>query len=121
MVLESIFVQTPMNDKQPWLIHGSVTAEHEDFLIGNRAGLEALQAAIHRALAEGQANLGLPNIEFIGVRMVETDPRTTSPKPMPRRDKIVFYLWMTLGILIFAVLAYVLFVGLSTIQSWRYP
>jgi hypothetical protein len=92
-----------MNENRAWIAHGSETSEHEDLLIGNRSGLEALEAAIHRALMDGEAPIKEPGIEFLGVRVVETDPRKERG-PMTLKDKIcLFLLILLLGFLLYAL------------------
>jgi hypothetical protein len=76
-----------MNEERPWIAHGSETSEHEDFLIGNRAGLEALKSAIERALYEGESLLHQPGIEYLGIRVVAKDPRRP-PGPDTFREKV---------------------------------
>lgn len=103
-----------MPPEAPWIAHGSETAEHEDFLIGNRAGLEALKSAIERALADGEAGINDPKIEFIGIRVVDQDPRK-APAPVTPWGRLK----LALVVLVLAYLAFALLVGLHTIGTWR--
>jgi hypothetical protein len=77
-----------MNEERPWIAEGSETSQHEDFLIGNRAGLEALKSAIERALyGEGESLLHQPGIHYVGIRVVHNDPRRP-PGPHTLREKL---------------------------------
>ncbi|HEX8371730.1 MAG TPA: hypothetical protein VF585_03045 [Chthoniobacterales bacterium] len=70
-----------MTEEALWVAHGSEAGElHEDFLIGSRAGLEALRSAIEEALRSGEGPISHPGIEYIGVRLIEVDPRLSIPK-----------------------------------------
>lgn len=72
----------------PWIADGSETSQHEDFLIGNHAGLEALKSAIERALhGEGESLLHQPGIQYIGIRVVQDDPRQP-PRPHTLGEKL---------------------------------
>lgn len=51
--------------------HGSIWAEYEDLLIGNKEGLEALRDAIDEALQKGESKNEVG--EFYGVRCLDTD------------------------------------------------
>jgi hypothetical protein len=104
----------PMREQRAWIAHGSDTAEHEDFLIGNRAGLEALKSAIEGALYKGEGMIGQPGSKFIGVRMVEAEP-CESAEPMTLKDKAV----LALLVLLLSFLIFALFVGLNTIRTWK--
>lgn len=59
-----------MDSDKKHVYHGSGWSQHEDALIGNREGLEALRAAIDEALEKGesQAEIG----EFLAVRCLDT-------------------------------------------------
>jgi hypothetical protein len=65
---------------KPWIAHGSEWAEHEDYLIGNREGLSHLRDAIDDAIKTGIAKIEIEegHIEFVGVKVVEKDPRTVN-------------------------------------------
>lgn len=60
----------------PWL---SVDRrdEYEEFIAGNRAGLEALRDAIDTALNDGQVQIDIPFTDYPGVIIVDGDPRET--------------------------------------------
>jgi hypothetical protein len=62
---------------KPWIAHGSEWAEHEDYLIGNREGLSRLRDAIDDAIKTGVGVTKIEDvhIEFVGVKVVEKDPR----------------------------------------------
>jgi hypothetical protein len=67
----------PYKAGQPWL-GVDRREEFEEFIAGNRAGLEALRDAVDRALREGKADIDLPFTEYPGVVVVESDPRETA-------------------------------------------
>jgi hypothetical protein len=100
-----------MNENQPWVAHGSETDEHEDFLIGNRAGLEALKSAVEGALRDGEWIISEPKIEFTGIRVMELDPREAIPVRL--RDK--FYMAGCLVVLVLCVLVFL--VGLFALPA----
>lgn len=103
------------NDQTPWIAHGNCTAEHEDFLIGNKAGLTLLRDMTDRALSEGECAIGQTRIEFIGIRVVENDPRQ-KPITNKRGRKDIAALWGC-GLIAFLLL-FIFIVGLSQISHW---
>lgn len=106
------------NEDRPWICHGSETSEHEDLLIGNRAGLEILRSAIEQALREGDGAIQKygsrrPGIEYAGVRVVETDPRERRKNPPTFEEKLT-----TAGCLLLLVSMLVLaFLGLRSLPT----
>jgi hypothetical protein len=100
-----------MNEDEPWIAHGSETAEHEDFLVGNRAGLEALKQAVEQALRDGQSLTPQPGIEYIGIRVVETDPRKPTPHTFGDKLKMVGCLVLLL------ICVFIFFVGLHALPT----
>jgi hypothetical protein len=100
---------------KPWVAHGSCTPEHEDFLIGNRAGLELLKRKVDDTLATGECRVDEGGVEFVGIRLVERDPRAeTAVKPGGFKDAM--RLWGC-GLVGF-VLIMVFLAGLLQIWSW---
>ena len=102
-----------MNEDQPWIAHGSETAEHEDFLIGNRQGLEELKIAVEVALRDGESFFQQPGIEYNGIRLVEQDPRKVDAPSNDFRGKL--FGAGCLLLLIFCV--FVFFVGLRALPA----
>ncbi len=89
--------------------HGSDWVEHEDFLVGNKEGLEKLQSAITEALDKGESSID--SGEFVGVRCLDTEffeSQTSQGKPLSN-----FVGWS----LVVAV-ALTFAVGIKTIISW---
>jgi len=100
---------------KPWVAHGSCTPEHEDFLIGNRAGLELLRRKVGVALTTGECRVEEGGVEFIGIRLVECDPRAqTTVKAGGFKDGIRV---VGCGLAAF-VLIMVFLAGLLQIWSW---
>jgi hypothetical protein len=100
---------------KPWVAHGSCTAEHEDFLIGNRPGLELLKRKLDDALATGECRVDEGDVEFVGIRLVEHDPRAVvAVKPGGFKDAV--RLWGCA--LLVLVLVLVFLAGLLQIRSW---
>ncbi len=64
----------PYKPGNPWL-GVDRREEYEEFIAGNRAGLEALRTAIDTALQQGQAEIKIPFTDYPGVVVVEGDPR----------------------------------------------
>ena len=62
----------PMSNKEKTehVYHGSDWDEHEDFLVGDRAGLEKLKLAISEAIENGESTIDVG--EFVGVRCLES-------------------------------------------------
>jgi hypothetical protein len=92
--------------------HGSDWPQHEDFLVGDRRGLQELQAAIEEALEKGESLRDAG--EFVGVRCLESDFFTKEPAPAPLGARLLGW---SLGILLLIVFG----VGLATIGSWIFP
>lgn len=69
-----------MNDDSPWLAHGEISTKDEDFLVGNRAGLQALKACIDQALASGEASTDGIATDFVGVRLAAQPPTQRTGK-----------------------------------------
>ncbi len=89
--------------------HGSDWAEHEDFLVGNKEGLEKLQSAINEALDKGESSID--SGEFIGVRCLDTEffeNQTSQVKPLSN-----FIGWSVV-----AAVALTFAIGIKTIISW---
>jgi hypothetical protein len=63
----------PYKPGNPWL-GVDRREEYEEFIAGNRAGLEALRDAIEAALNDGQAQIDIPFSDYPGVVVVESDP-----------------------------------------------
>lgn len=102
-------------DEQPWVAHGSCTSEHEDFLIGNRAGLELLKQKVDAALESGECRIEEGSVDFVGIRLVERDPRTgADSKPGGLKDAAGL-----LGCALLALAIIMVFLaGLFQIVSW---
>ena len=96
------------NDKD-YVYHGSDWPEHEDFLVGNKQGLEKLQRAISEALEKGESSMDAG--EFIGVRKIDTSFFEGQKNKVSATSNFVGW---------FAVLAIIaiFLVGLGTIFSW---
>lgn len=100
---------------KPWVAHGSCTPEHEDFLIGNRSGLDLLKLKINDALATGECSVDEGGVEFVGIRLVESDPRAqTAEKPGGLKDGLFL---LGCGLVGFVLLV-VFLAGLLQIWSW---
>ncbi|WP_185234978.1 hypothetical protein [Teredinibacter franksiae] len=59
-----------MNSDNKHLYHGSDWAEHEDVLIGNKEGLEALRFAIDEAIEKGESKTEIG--EFLAIRCLDS-------------------------------------------------
>ncbi len=64
----------PYKAGKPWL-GADRREESEEFIAGNRAGLEALREAVDTALEEGRAEIDIAFTDYPGVVRVEGDPR----------------------------------------------
>ena len=107
--------ETSEPDEQPWVAHGSCTSEHEDFLIGNRAGLELLKQKVDAALATGECRIEEGSVDFAGIRLVERDPRTGAEfQPGGVKDAAGL---LGCGLLAFAFIM-IFLAGLFQIVSW---
>ncbi len=91
-----------------FLSHGSEWPEHEDYLIGDQAGLQRLQQAISQALDHGESELDVG--DFVGVRLVESVffERET---PHSIADSVVFWT-------VIAVILGIFLVGLVSLIAW---
>lgn len=100
-----------MTEKQEtdYVCHGSDWPEHEDFLVGNRKGLEKLQSAISEALEKGESSIDAG--EFVGVRRIDTDFFENQQNNVSTTSSIVGWL------VVIAIVA-VFLVGIGTIFSW---
>jgi hypothetical protein len=100
---------------KPWVAHGSCAATHEDFLIGNRAGLDLLKRKIDDAIATGECKVDEGGVEFVGIRVVELDPRAeTSARTGGFKNAMRL---LGCGLLGFALIL-VLLAGLFQIWNW---
>ena len=77
----------PYRPGNPWL-GVDRREEYEEFIAGNRAGLEALRDTINTALNDGQAQIDIPFTDYPGVIIVEGDPRETEQKKSTAMDWI---------------------------------
>ena len=59
-----------MSSDSKHLYHGSDWPEHEDVLVGNKEGLEALRNAIDEAIEKGESKTEIG--EFLAVRCLES-------------------------------------------------
>lgn len=66
----------PYKQGNPWL-GVDRREEYEEFIAGNRAGLEALRTAIDSALRDGKSEINIPFTDYPGIILVEGDPRET--------------------------------------------
>lgn len=89
--------------------HGSEWPEHEDFLVGNREGLEKLMFAISEALEKGESNID--SGEFVGARCLETEFFESQPNHVSKWS--IFVGWF----IVIAVIT-VFIIGLVTVFSW---
>ena len=103
-----------MSEENAWIAHGGdVSGQHEDLLIGNRAGFAALTAAIEEALRRGEAPLAQPQIEYVGVRLLDADPR------LPARKRPIRELASLVGCALLLVFCGVVFsLGLFTLAGF---
>lgn len=100
---------------KPWLLNGDEFAEYEGNLVGNRAGLEKLAAAIVAAL---NAPNGLGKLDGIqscwaAVELAEHNPE--KPKPRTLKEKLVGLtgLFFLVGMFIWPMI-----LGWITIAKW---
>lgn len=89
--------------------HGSEWPEHEDFLVGNKEGLEKLRLAINEALEKGESNID--SGEFIGVRCLETEFFENQPNHVSKWSSVIGWSIVIVVITIFII-------GLVTVFSW---
>jgi hypothetical protein len=77
----------PYKSGNPWL---SVDRrdDYEEFIAGNRSGLEALKTAVDKALIDGKAEIDIPFTDYPGIVLVEGDPRETNQQKPRFRDWI---------------------------------
>lgn len=92
-----------------YLSHGSEWAEHEDFLIGDKAGLQRLQQAISQALEQGESELDVG--DFVGVRRVDAGFFEQANAQLESTSEFGFWAFIIVIVGIFLV-------GLVTIISW---
>jgi hypothetical protein len=85
------------------------------FLIGNRAGLELLKRKVDDALTSGECRVDEGNVEFVGIRVVEHDPRTQTAGKHGRFKDAVGLLGC--GLLGFALM-FIFIAGLKQIWGW---
>lgn len=89
--------------------HGSNWPEHEDFLVGNKEGLEKLQKAISEAIETGESNID--SGEFVGVRCLDTTFFEKKQIEKTRFSNIF-------GWLAAFIVAVVFIAGIKAIFSW---
>jgi hypothetical protein len=103
---------TEFKPNNPWLAFDE-RDDYENYLSGNRAGLELLRTAIDGALEKGQTSLEGQWLQIAGVVLVENDPREV----YQRKPKTPLEHLYTLGCLVMLVLVVAtLFLGAR--QIW---
>jgi hypothetical protein len=75
----------PYRQGNPWL-GVDRREEYEEYIAGNRAGLQALREAIDKALQEGKSEISIPFTDYPGVILVEGDPRESEQARPRARD-----------------------------------
>ncbi len=89
--------------------HGSEWAEHEDYLVGDKAGLEKLKFAISEAIENGESTIDVG--EFIGVRCLDSSFFES------KEEKGGFISYLVSWVLVAGVV-FVFVVGIANIASW---
>jgi len=92
-----------------YLSHGSDWPEHEDYLVGNREGLEILVKVVNDAIDNGESKADLH--EFVGVRCLETEFFEKEQGSTGTLHNIV-------GWSILAGVGFILILGIKTIIGW---
>ena len=93
-----------MSTHKKYLYDGSDWAEHEEFLVGNRKGLEELKTAIDEAL---EKNISTKKIgDYVGVKKLDT---SFFEKKRGVNDNI-FSQILTIGLVV--LIAIIFFIGL---------
>ena len=92
-----------------YISHGSDWPEHEDFLVGNKKGLESLIVSINEAIEKGESKNEL--YEFVGVRCLDSE--FFIQKESVNSNKELATIWAVL-----LVIGFVLITGIITIISW---
>ncbi|MCP5519970.1 MAG: hypothetical protein H7A46_00310 [Verrucomicrobiales bacterium] len=103
------------SEPRPWVTFGDCSSPDEDFLIGNREGLELLQRKIDEALGQGTCFIEEAGVEFNGVRVVEHDSRDGHHARRGRfADTLALF---GCGLFVFFI-GGVFVVGLKQVWSW---
>ena len=89
--------------------HGSDWAEHEDYLVGNKEGLEKLKLAIDEALENEVSDIDAG--EFIGVKCLSNEFFDGNIQSGDTKTEII-------GWLMFAGLLFIFGTGALTIFKW---
>lgn len=92
-----------------YVSHGSEWPEHEDYLVGNKEGLEALIKSINEAIENGESKNDL--YEFVGVRCLETKFFETDQHETSSSSELI-------GWLIVLAIGFVFISGVITIIKW---
>ncbi len=101
--------------ERPWVTRGICSSEHEDYLIGNRAGFELLKVKVDDALKTGECRVEEGGVQFVGIRVLDQDPRIeNADKPGGFKDGMRL---LGCGVVAF-VLITVFLAGLLQIWSW---
>jgi hypothetical protein len=66
----------PYRQGNPWL-GVDRREDYEEYIAGNRAGLEALRDAVTQALDNGKSEIKIQFTDYPGIVLVEGDPRET--------------------------------------------
>ncbi|MGL1904279.1 MAG: hypothetical protein OCC49_19250 [Fibrobacterales bacterium] len=107
-----------MNEKVSILQDGIEYPEHQEFIIGNRTGIQSLKDACEKALEHDicdDQDLG----DYLGVKILEDDSFYNDNLKKPE-DSSLIYWFLNLGFwgIILLLLGFCFLVGLGTIISW---
>jgi hypothetical protein len=82
--------------------------DYEEYIAGNRAGLEALRDAVNMALDNGKSEIKIPFTDYPGIVLVEGDPRESEQEKPKAKD------WIA-GIFSFLLVPVLLIAGAATV------
>jgi len=99
-------------EDKAWLDTGEIGTGGEDFIVGNKAGLEHLREQIDKAISEGSGTFP-SNVatSFIGIQCTEKMPPAM---PETFKDRVAKYGCLGLA----AILIGLMIVGIETVIHW---
>lgn len=77
----------PYKQGNPWL-GVDHREDYEEYIAGNRAGLEALRDAVDMALDNGKSEIKIPYTDYPGIVLIEGDPREAEQGKPKAKDWI---------------------------------
>ena len=77
----------PYKKGNPWL-GVDRREDYEEYIAGNRSGLEALRDAVNMALDNGKSEINIPFTDYPGIVLIEGDPREVEQEKPKAKDWI---------------------------------